>query len=278
RLLAAGADPNSTSREGQTVLMSAALNGRPDAMKVLLSHGAKVDTVEPAKGQNALMWAAGEGNAEAIALLIEFGANVHAKSKAGFTALLFAVRSDRQAAARILLDHGANVEDKAPDGTTALNIAAINTYYDTASLLLDYKADPNAPDQRGSTLHTVAWLNHPGATWEAAALAEDPQTAPRPNSRMTALEFARKLLEHGADPNKRVDWQEIRMTKGLGTTRNPPNVYLGRHYLTFNGATPFYIAAWAGDAKMMRLLVEFKADPKMTNRYGVTPLMAAACL
>ena len=95
---------------------------------------------------------------------------------------------------------------------------------------------------------------------------------------MTALEFARKLLEHGADPNKRVDWKEIQMTKGLGTTRNPPNVYLGRHYLTFNGATPFYIAAWAGDAKMMRLLVEFKADPKMTNRYNVTPLMAAACL
>ena len=278
RLLAAGADPNSTSREGQTALMTAAMNGRPEAVKMLLSHGAKIDAVEPFKGQTALMWAAGEGNADAIALLIEFGANVHTKSKAGFTPLLFAVRNDRIAAAKVLLDHGANVEDKAPDGTTALNMAAVNTYYDVGSLLLDYKADPNAADPRGNTLHTVAWLNHPGATWEAAALAEDPQTAPRPNSRMTALEFARKLLEHGADPNKRVDWKEIQMTKGLGTTRNPPNVYLGRHYLTFNGATPFYIAAWAGDAKMMRLLVEFKADPKMTNRYNVTPLMAAACL
>ena len=278
RLLDAGADPNSTSREGQTVLMSAALNGRPEAVKLLLTRGAKVDAVEPMRGQTALMWAAGEGNADAVAMLLEFGANIHTKSKSGFTPLLFAVRNDRTAAVKMLLDHGANVEDKAADGTTALNMAALNTYYDTASVLLDYKADPNAPDPRGSALHSAAWLRYPGATWEAAALAEDPETAPRPTARMTAIEFARKLLEHGANPNTRIDWQEQRMTKGLGTTRNPPNIPLGRHYLTFNGATPFYVAAWAGDAAMMRLLLEFKADPSINNRYGVTPLMAAACL
>ncbi len=278
RLLDAGADPNGTSREGQTALMSAARNGRPEALKVLLARGARIDAVEPFKGQTALMWAAGEGNVKAIELLLEFGANLHAKSKGGFTPLLFAVRYDRIEAAKFLLEHGANVEDATPDGTTALNMAAVNTYYDMASLLLDFNANPNAPDPRGSTLHTVAWLNHPGASWEAAGLAEDPQTAPRPHSRMTALELARKLLEKGADPNKRVDWREIPLTKGLGTTRNPPNINLGRHYLTFNGATPFYVAAWTGDAKMMRLLADFGANPTTPNRFGVTPLMAAACL
>ena len=68
------------------------------------------------------------------------------------------------------------------------------------------------------------------------------------------------------------------MTKGLGTTRNPPNINLGRHYLSFVGATPFYSAARNGDPTMMRLLLEFKADPKIATEVGVTPLMAAACL
>ena len=37
------------------------------------------------------------------------------------------------------------------------------------------------------------------------------------------------------------------MTKGLGTTKNPPNINLGRHYMSFVGSTPFYNAARNGD-------------------------------
>src|ERR1019366_5587977 len=43
RLIEAGADPNSTSREGETVLMTASLNGNVDAIKVLLAKGATVN-------------------------------------------------------------------------------------------------------------------------------------------------------------------------------------------------------------------------------------------
>jgi len=90
--------------------------------------------------------------------------------------------------------------------------------------------------------------------------------------------MAQKLLEKGADPNYRIAWKEMPMTKSLGTTRNPPNINLGRHYLSFVGATPFYSAARNGDIAMMRLLVAHGADPKMKTEVGVTPLMAAACL
>ncbi len=278
RLLEAGADANGVSEEGETALMTASLNGKVDAIKMLLSHGAKIDAIEPYKGQTALMWAAGEGNADAAATLIEFGASVKARSKAGYTPLLFAVLNNRINAAKALLEHGANIEDKAPDGTTALNMAIVNAYYDMASVLLDYKADPNAPDPRGSALHAVVWLNKPGTSWEAAALASDPETVPRPTGHVTALMIARKLLEKGANPNVRITWKEMPMTKGLGTTRNPPDINLGRHYLSFVGATPFYAAARNGDIAMMRLLVEHGADPKINTEVGVTPLMAAACL
>jgi uncharacterized protein len=278
RLLNAGVDANSTSEDGQTALMTAARNGNPDAIKVLIKHGAKLNTTEPFKGQTALMWAAGEGNAPAIDLLVEFGADAKAKSKAGYTALLLAVLNNQTSAAKALIAHGANIEDKAPDGTTALNMAAVNAYYDLASVLLDLGANPNAADPRGSTLHTVIWLHKPGTSWEAAALASDPETVPRPMGNVTGLQLAKKLLEKGANPNTRITWKEMPMTKGLGTTRNPPSINLGRHYLSFVGATPFYSAARNGDIAMMRLLVEHGADPKIATEVGVTPLMAAACL
>ena len=60
--------------------------------------------------------------------------------------------------------------------------------------------------------------------------------------------------------------------------RNPPLIQLGRHFLTYVGATPFYVAAHNGDAPYMRLLAEHGADPKMPNVLGITPLIAAAGL
>ncbi|MBV8905185.1 MAG: ankyrin repeat domain-containing protein [Acidobacteriia bacterium] len=278
RLLEAGVDPNSVSEEGETALMTAARTGDVQTLKTLLVHGAKVDAMEPFRGQTALMWAAGEGNAGAAAMLIEFGASVKAKSKAGFTPFLFAVRNHHIDAMKVLLEHGANVNDTAPDGTTALNMAIANAYYDLASVLLDYKADPNAPDPNGSPLHSIGWMRKPGTPWEAAGLGEDPLGPPRQTGDVGSPELAKKLLEHGADPNARISWREMHMTVGLGTTRNPPNIPLGRHYLSFVGATPFYVAARNGDAPYMQLLVEHGADPKLSTEVGVTPLMAAAGL
>lgn len=277
RLLERGADPNERSGEGQTALMLAALNGRPDAMRVLLAHGADPNAVEPYKGQTALMWAAGGGNAEAISLLLEHGAELEARSTAGFTALLFAVRNAEIEALQVLLEAGANVDAVAPDGTSALNMAVVNGYYEVASMLLTGGADPNLPDPRGSPLHTIAWLRKPGATGTAAVGGE--ADAPiRPIGRVTSLELAQQLLDAGADPNVRIDWRESRFNKLGGTARNPPGLVLGRHLLTYNGATAFYVAAKNGDASLMRLLANGGADPTIPNRFGITPLMVAAGL
>src|SRR5579871_116835 len=276
-LIKAGADPNGTSEEGETALMTAALTGRADALKVLLAHGANVNAKEPYKGQTALMWAASEGNAAAAAMLVEFGADVKAKSTAGFTPLLFAVRDAHIDAAKVLLDHGANVNDVAPDGTNALNMAIVNAYYELAGVLLDHGADPNASDPRGSALHTLAWLRKPGADG-AAGVGNTAKGTPVPTGNLSSLDLAKQLLKHGANPNFRIDWKESRFGKEGGTAKNPPNIDLGRHYLTYTGATPFYIAAKNGDAPLMRVLLDAGADGKITNQFGVTPLMVASGL
>ena len=111
-----------------------------------------------------------------------------------------------------------------------------------------------------------------------AGVGELPPAAPLPTGNVTGLELAQKLIEHGANPNVRVDWQEMRFDTVGGTTRNPPGLSLGRHLLTYNGATAFYVAAKNGDAELMRLLANGGADPSITNRFGVTPLMVAAGL
>jgi uncharacterized protein len=277
RLLKAGADPNATSEEGQTALMTASLTGKPDAVRLLLETGANVNAVEPYKGQTALMWAASEGNAAAAELLIARGADVNAKSKAGSTPLLFAVRNDHPEAVKVLLGNGANVNDSAPDGTSALNMAVVNAYFDLAAMLIDRGANPNAPDPRGSALHTLAWLRKPGSDG-AAGVGNTGHAPPLPSGRLTALDLARKLLEHGANPNIRISWKESTFGKEGGTARNPPNIQLGRHLLSYIGATPFYVAAKNGDAVYMKLLVEHGADPKIPTRAGITPLMVAAGL
>ena len=277
RLLKAGADPNATSEEGQTALMTASLTGKPDAVKLLLETGANVNAVEPYKGQTALMWAAAEGNAAAAEVLIAHGADVKAKSKAGFTSLLFAVRSDHADAANVLLDHGAGVNDVAPDGTSALNMAVVNAYFDLAAMLIDRGADPNASDPRGSALHTLAWLRKPGSDG-AAGVGNVGHAPPLPSGKLTALDLAKKLLEHGANPNVRVSWKENTFGKEGGTARNPPNIQLGRHLLSYVGATPFYVAAKNGDVPYMKLLADHGADAKMTTKAGITPLMVASGL
>lgn len=276
-LLDAGVDPNSTSHEGQTALMSAALNGRPEAIQLLVDRGAVVDAREPLHGQTALMWAAGEGNAEAIDVLVEAGADVNGASDGGFTPLLFAILDDQLEAAHALLEHGADANVKAPDGTSALNMAAVNAHYDVASVLVDYGADPNAPDDRGSTLHTLAWLRKPGATG-SAAVGNALTAPPVRTGEVTELELARKLLEHGADPNVRIAWRERPFDKGGAAVTNPPSIQLGRHILTYVGATPYWLAANNGDPDLMQLLLDFGTDPSIPNRFGVTPLMVAAGL
>jgi ankyrin repeat protein len=277
RLIKAGADPNAASEEGETPIMTAALTGKVDAIKVLLANGADVKARDPLKGQTALMWAAAEGNAAAAELLIASGSDVKLKSKGGFTPLLFAVRSGSIPTAKVMLDHGANVNDAAPDGTSALNMATVNAYYELAGFLLDAGADPNAADPRGSALHTLAWLRKPGADG-AAGVGNTPHGPPVPTGKMTAIELAKKLLEKGANPNARIAWQDKRFDKEGGTMKNPPLIQLGRHYLTYIGATPFYLAAHNGDVTYMKLLVDHGADPKMPNVLGVTPLIAAAGL
>jgi uncharacterized protein len=250
-------------------LMTAARTGEPAALKVLLDHGAQANAKEGWHGQTALMWAAGEGHAAAVDELLRHGAEVDARSTGGLTPLLFAARGDHVDVVRALAAAGANVNAAAPDGTTALALAIVNANYDVAGVLLEKGADPNAADPRGSALHALTWMRSPGY---AAA-------PPRlPTGALDSLTLAKALLERGANPNARIDWKEVKFDRDQGTVKSPPNISIGRGYLSYVGATPFFLAAKGADLPLMRLLIEHGADPLMPTVQKVTPLMVAAGL
>ena len=99
-----------------------------------------------------------------------------------------------------------------------------------------------------------------------------------PNGNLDSLELVKKLLARGADPNVRIAWKELKRGGfDLGmVVNNPPNINVGRNYITLVGATPFYLAAKHSDVDLMRLLAAHGANPPMPTVQGVTPLMAAA--
>jgi len=271
-LLDAGANPNSTLMEGETALMTASRAGNLEAVESLLDAGADPNAQERWKGQTALMWASAEGHATLIPTLVSHGALLDSRSKRGFTALLFAARQGQVDVVQTLLEAGANLDEQisinstltaggverrrsSEAGLNAFLLAAGNAHFELAAYLLDRGADPNAAPRGWTALHQLSWVRKAGI-----AGSNDP--APAGSGDMSSLEFARKLIAHGADVNARV------------TTRPPAGITR----LNFIGGTPFLLAARTADAEYMQLLAGLGADPYLTNEDNSTSLMVAAGL
>ena len=269
KLLKAEANPNvSLSRTGETVLMTCARTGNVDAVKSLLAREAEVNAKESWRGQTALMWAVAEKHAEVVRVLTEHGADVRASTKVrtdihdrrlgGFTPLLFAARVGDLESARILLAAGADVNEATPEVGNTLVVASASHQAELAIFLLEKGADPNAADEYGITA-----LHHAVQKGIAnlSAIEYTHALLPPPN----LPELVKALLAHGADPNARIK-------KGYTMSVAP---YRHTSPESIVGATPFFLAAAAGDAHIMGLLVAGGADPLLEAGELMRPLMVA---
>ena len=277
-LLKAGADPKTlTTADGETVLMTAARAGNVDAVKILLGHGADVNARENYRGQTALMWAAAERHPEVVKVLLEHGADwkvvsfdretkmpklsaassVTPMARGGLTAFLFAAREGDIESAQVMLDAGVDINQTDVDGTTALVVSIMNKHYSFAKLLLDRGADPNLADVKGrAALYAAIDMRNEDYSAMPARKEDDP---------LPSLEIVKALLEHGANPN-------AQLTKNL-----PGRSGMDSGDTTLDeGATPLMRAARAGDAAVMRILLDKGADPKLTTKDGNTAFMFAA--
>jgi ankyrin repeat protein len=258
-LLEAGADSNSSSAGGETALMTASRTGRLGPVAALIASGADVNARER-NGQTALMWAAAEGHVEVVDALVTAGADFRKPLPSGFTPLLFAAREGRADAVTTLLDAGADVNeilrpaksDDPPYGSVsnALILAVENGHFELAAELIEAGADPNAHPGGYTALHAITWVRKP--------LRGDGNPPPIGSGNLNSLELVRRLVEHKADLNARLEYGKPE---------------LGR--FTTTGATPFWMAARASDVALIKLLVERGADTNIPNAENCTPLLAA---
>jgi len=278
KLLKAGADANAVGIEGETALMTAARTGNVDAARVLLAHGAKIDARDEWRGQTALMWAAAQNHPGMVTELLAHGADVNARSNVvkwerqqsaeprdkwmplgGFSPIMLAAREGSASVIPILAAAGGDVNAADPDGYTPLIFALMNGHYDAAGALIDSKADPNLAHKSGVTPLYSAVDDH--------SMPESNRPSPKEiDNDLTSFDVIHALIAHGANVNVQLKAQQpyrAKLDRGVDTMLSA-------------GTTPLVRAAKAGDAVVVKFLLEKGADPKLATRNGINPLMAAA--
>ena len=91
---------------GETPLMFACQGGHLDIVKLLIEHGANVNTLD-FDGDTALAHAARKGENKIVKFLIDAGADVNVRNRYKFTALDYAVRTLNLESQKHLLRAGA---------------------------------------------------------------------------------------------------------------------------------------------------------------------------
>ncbi len=278
KLLKAGANANEVSTEGETALMTAARTGNVEAAKVLLAHDATVDSKDEWRGQTALMWATAQNHPEMVKELIAHGANVNMQSNVvkwerqqsaeprekwlplgGFTPMMFAAREGCAACVPILAAAGANVNVQDPDGYTPLIISIMNGHYDAAMALLAKNADTSLVHKTGTSALYAAV--------DAHTMPESNRPSPKEiDNDATSFDVIQALVAHGANVNVQQKAQQPYRTK----------LDRGDDGMLSAGTTPLIRAGKAADVAVVKFLLEKGADPKLTTRNGINPLMAAA--
>nr|CDJ80356.1 Ankyrin and K Homology domain containing protein [Haemonchus contortus] len=225
-LLSRGANKEHRNVSDYTPLSLAASGGYVEIVNMLLNAGAEINSRTGSKlGISPLMLAAMNGHKEATRVLLEQGSDINAQIETNRnTALTLACFQGRTEVVGLLLQYNANVEHRAKTGLTPLMEAANGGYVEVGELLLDACADPN--------------------------------TAPVPSSRDTALTIA-------------ADKGHERFVDML--------VHRGAHIDARNkkGCTALWLACHGGHLETVQTLVKHGADVDMQDNRKMSPLMVA---
>ena len=226
-LLSAGAKANEkfgSCNDHQTALMHAAKAGQVEVAKALIGAGA-VALAKDHSGKTVLHYAAEGGCGSMIELLLQAGAKVELKSQSGLSPLMAAAGEGHSEAVEALLKAGAD-PDRFSDGWTAIHHAASGGHAAVVRVLLDAKADPKAGSVTLSPLESASLHGH--------------------------KEVVDLLLKHGT------------LGKDHASRKEGPT-----------DAAALSNAALMGQVEIVRTLLESGADPNRAGEEHFTPLMGA---
>lgn len=138
RYVDAGMDVNTTDSDGTPMLNIAARTDNMEAVKWLVSCGARLDSVSKDRGYTAIMDSVWRGNAEMTRFFIEQGAELDTISKEGQTMLILAVGADKTEIVKMLAENGANPDIKDGMGMSAYGYAKLFKKTEILSILEKY--------------------------------------------------------------------------------------------------------------------------------------------
>jgi ankyrin repeat protein len=292
-LLNAGAEPEGANQDGQTALMLAIQTGEVAIVDMLIKAGANVNTTEKFHNQTPLMWAAAaprnagamvklllanEANVKPRALYSDWPSQITSEPRTqyrpvgGLTALLYAARDGCYDCIEALIGAGADVNVPTPEGVTALMLALDNDHNDVAKLLLDRGANPQLWDWWGRTaLYIVVDRKESGGGGGRGGAAGGrgrgaPVARGGSGPAVSSMDIINALLAADIDPSPQLNFHRPSRGGNSGRFIDP---------LLNTGCTPLLRATMAGDAEVVRALLNKGANPNI-NDMGLTPFLVAA--
>ncbi len=186
------------------------------APQVLAEDAGKTDSAEPVvdapsgNGKTALMLAARNRQLDRVTTLLDAGADANRANDNGGTPLMYAVLGGDPRIVRLLLDQDVDLNAKAENGWSAIMIAAAKGYVDVLKMLLDKGADPTLADVYSWTPLMRAGFEKRASVVRLLLKDDRVNINRRGENGITALhlaatqgyvEIARLMVEHGADPH-----------------------------------------------------------------------------
>ncbi|XP_065888702.1 inversin-like [Dysidea avara] len=183
-------DVHACEKNGTTALHIAALYGYANCVRLLLQHGAQVNTID-AEQQSPLFRACERGHTEVMVTLLQAGADVNLADNGGRTPLHWAASGGHSYMCSALIQQGVMVDASDKEGRTALHCASYGGFADTMSLLLEAQANPNLQDNEGiSSLHWACSTGNYEAVQVLMSAGAYPNHMEVDGDRLTPLDYA----------------------------------------------------------------------------------------
>lgn len=296
---------DSQNRIGSTALILAATakGGRKETeaklfiAELLLMQGADSSIKDHEGGGTAILRAVDAGNEAMVKLLIEYNADIGIRDDLNRGLLHSAAIDGHEAIVHLLLEEGleANAQDK--NGKTPLHDASRDGNSKVAKLLLDSAADPSIKDMHWRTPWTVAWqygnLNVMRVLEAKEIIEESAKPTPSSYPQVTALPIwslanlgFQNQVSHmiTSKPNDIYFCEPDMGNTALHCAVNADNPIILTQLLQAGLSpdslndyyrAPLHLAAIAGHANLLIILLNHHAKYDQKDRWLETPLKIA---